>query len=72
MAVKINKLKAGHYTIARQGDGAVFTVIRGLNGRWIVESPEGLLDDFSTLTVATLAIDRRWTPQTGRKGRDHA
>ena len=72
MPVKVKRLGAGRYTITRQDDGAVFTAILGLKGRWIIESEDLRLDDFPTLKQARLAIDKRWTPQTRGMGRSNA
>lgn len=72
MPVKVKKLGTGRYLITRQDDGAVFNVIFGLKGRWIVESEDLRLDDFATLKQARLAIEKRWTPQTRGMGRANA
>lgn len=64
MPVKVKRLGAGRYTITRQDDGAIFNVVLGLKGRWVVESEDLRLDDFATLKQARLAIEKRWTPQT--------
>lgn len=71
-ATMTKRLGAGRYTITRQDDGAAFSVILGLNGRWIVESANLQLDDFPTMKQARIAIGKRWTPQARGMSRANA